>query len=87
MVTFLLFARPALLALQGAPAVVPRERARLAVAVARNARRDEMVRVRLDGDRATPTGSQGSHVMTSMLAADALALVPRGEGDLPAGTG
>ena len=86
MVTFLLFARPALLALQGAPAVVPRERARLAIAVARNAGRDEMIRVRLDGDRATPTGSQGSHVMTSMLAADALALIPRGEGDLPAGT-
>jgi molybdopterin molybdotransferase len=85
MVTFLLFARPALLALQGAPAIVPRERATLTVAVPRHAARDEMVRVTLDGDRATPTGPQGSHVMTSMLAADGLALVPMGEGDLPAG--
>ncbi|WP_372787810.1 gephyrin-like molybdotransferase Glp [Paraconexibacter sp.] len=85
MVTFLLFARPALLALQGAPAILPRERAVLTVAVQRNAQRDEMIRVTLDGDRATPTGSQGSHVLTSMLAADALALVPRGAGELPAG--
>ncbi|PTL60467.1 molybdopterin molybdotransferase MoeA [Paraconexibacter algicola] len=85
MVTFLLFARPALLVLQGAPALAPRDTAVLTRAVPRHAVRDEMVRVTLDGDRATPTGPQGSHVMTSMLAADALALVPMGEGELPAG--
>jgi len=86
MVTFLLFARPALLALQGAPAILPRERATLTVAVPRHAQRDEMIRVTLDGDRATPTGPQGSHLVTSMLAADALALIPMGEGELPVGS-
>ena len=86
MVTFVLFARPALLALQGADPGMPRERKRLTRALARHAGRDECVRVCLDGDEATPTGPQGSHVLTSMLGADALALVPRGEGELPAGS-
>jgi len=86
MVTFLLFARPALLALQGADPGTPRERKRLTRPVARHAGRDECVRVSLDGPDATPTGPQGSHVLTSMLGADALALIPRGEGELPAGS-
>ena len=34
---------------------------------------------------ATPNGSQGSHIVTSLLGADALALIPAGEGDLQAG--
>jgi molybdopterin biosynthesis enzyme len=38
-----------------------------------------------DGWHAVSTGPQGSHVMTSMLGADALALVPRGEGEIAAG--
>jgi molybdopterin molybdotransferase len=33
----------------------------------------------------TPTKAQGSHVLTSMLGAEALALVPRGDGELAAG--
>jgi molybdopterin molybdotransferase len=33
-----------------------------------------------------PTGPQGSHVLSSLLGADALAIVPRGEGELAAGT-
>lgn len=86
MVTFLLFARPALLALQGADPGTPRQRKRLTRAVGRHAGRDECVRVSLDGAEATPTGPQDSHVLTSMLGADALALVPRGEGELPAGS-
>ncbi len=85
MVTFLLFTRPALLGLQGADPGTPRERKVLTEAIPRHANRDECVRVRLDGDAATPTGPQASHVLTSMLGADALALVPRGEGDLAAG--
>ena len=52
--------------------------------IARNPRRDQAVRCRLttspDGLHAVPTGPQGSHVLTSMLAADALALVESGEG-------
>ena len=85
MVTFLLFVRPALARLQGAPAEAARRRARLAVALPRHADRDEAVRVRLEGDLATPTGPQGSHQLTSMLRADALAIVPRGAGEIAAG--
>jgi molybdopterin molybdotransferase len=85
-VTFLLFARPALAALQGADASVPRTPATLATAVARNPDRDELIRVRRrDDGTVEPTGPQGSHVLSSLLGADALALVPRGEGELPAG--
>ncbi|HEV2723035.1 MAG TPA: gephyrin-like molybdotransferase Glp [Thermoleophilaceae bacterium] len=89
MVTFHLFARPALRAMQGTE---PRPRAASAVLdqpLRRNARRDQAVRCSLsaehDGWHAVPTGPQGSHVMTSMLGADALAIVPAGEGELPAG--
>jgi molybdopterin molybdotransferase len=86
-VTFLLFARPALNALQGADATVPRTSAPLAVDVERHPDRDECVRVRRREDGSVePTGPQGSHVLSSLLGADALAIVPRGEGVLPAGT-
>ncbi len=90
MVTFLLFARPALRALQGAPPDATRERAVLVDQLPRNPERDEAVRVRLErgegAPRAEPTGPQGSHVLTSMLEADGLALVPAGADPLPAGT-
>ena len=86
MVTFLLFARPALAALQGAVGGRERERAVLAEAVPRSPERDECARVRVRDGRAELTGPQGSHQLTSMLAADALAIVPRGEGDMPAGS-
>jgi molybdopterin molybdotransferase len=89
MVTFQLFARPALAAMQGAPPAAQRGTAVLDEAVARNPRREEAVRCRLrsadDGWHAAPTGEQGSHQLTSMLGADALALVPAGEGKLAAG--
>jgi molybdopterin molybdotransferase len=86
-VTFTLFARPALLALQGADPAPVRTTARLAVALPRRADRDEAVRVALDpaAGTATPTGPQGSHVTTSMLGADGLAIVPAGPGELAAG--
>jgi molybdopterin biosynthesis enzyme len=38
-----------------------------------------------DGWHATTTGQQDSHMLTSMLRADALAFVPAGEEKLPAG--
>jgi molybdopterin molybdotransferase len=89
MVTFQLFARPALAALQGAPPDAARATAVLAHAIARNPRRDETVRVRLsqtdDGLVAEPTGAQGSHMLTSMLGADGLALIHHGDGELAAG--
>jgi molybdopterin molybdotransferase len=89
MVTFLLFVRPALAALQGAPFGEARFQARLGAEVARNQRRDEAVRVRLaveDGTVvATPTGPQGSHVLSSMLGASGLAIVEAGDDVLPEG--
>jgi molybdopterin molybdotransferase len=53
--------------------------------VERHPDRDECVRVRIEDGVATPTGPQGSHVLTSMLGADALAIVARGKGEVPAG--
>jgi len=90
MVTFHLFARPALERLAGA--TEPARQRAVAVldeAVARHPLRDQAVRCSLtvgsDGWHARPTGPQGSHVLTSMLRADALAVIPAGEGEAPAG--
>jgi molybdopterin molybdotransferase len=89
MVTFQLFARPALAALQGAPPDARHETAILGEPVARNAQREQAVRVRLvrgdDGLVAHPTGLQGSHMLTSMLGADGLALIAPGEGEAARG--
>ncbi len=90
MVTFQLFVRPALAALQGADPAVIRTTALLDEPVARHPHREQAVRVRLrateNGWRAVPTrGAQGSHVLTSMLGADALAMVMPGQGEAPAG--
>jgi molybdopterin molybdotransferase len=86
-VTFLLFARPALNALQGADATVPRTPATLAIDVPRHPDRDELIRVRRRPDGSVePTGPQGSHVLSSLIGADALAIIPRGEGTVAAGS-
>ncbi len=89
MVTFQLFARPALLALQGASPEATRGSALLSEPVKRHPQREQAVRVRLtagdDGWQAEPTGAQGSHVLTSMLGADALAMIPPGDGEVTAG--
>ena len=89
MVAFQLFARPALAALQGG-AQMPHVSATLAEAVPRNPQREQAIRVRLmqgeNGLVAQPTKeAQGSHVLTSMLGADALAFVAPGQGELAAG--
>jgi molybdopterin molybdotransferase len=87
-VGFLLYARPAIRALQGAPAIVTAT-ATLTEPVARLPRLVNAIRVRLEetasGMTATPNGSQGSHVVTSLIGADALAFIPAGEGELAAG--
>jgi molybdopterin molybdotransferase len=90
-VTFSLFAGPALFALQGAVEEQPLDsEAVLATAVERNPSREMAIRVRLerlDGSTvALPNGPQASHILTSLLGADALALIPAGDGDAPAGT-
>jgi molybdopterin molybdotransferase len=89
-VTFSLFAAPALAALQGISTPQGMGEAVLGVAVRRNPRREQALRVKLerrDGATvATPNGPQGSHVVTSLVGADALALIDRGEGPAEAGT-
>jgi molybdopterin molybdotransferase len=95
-VTFSLFVAPALAALQGGPAPrPPHAEAALATEVKRNPRRDQAIRVRLElGGNSTgaaaltafPNRAQGSHILTSLLGADALAMIPMGEGFLPAGS-
>jgi len=90
-VTFGLFVRPALAALQGrAPQRLLEPEAVLATAVRRNPDREQALRVGLERRNgrlvATPNGPQGSHIVTSLLGADALALVPAGKGELEAGT-
>jgi molybdopterin molybdotransferase len=90
MVTFQLFARPALAALQGAAPEARRVTATLQSPIARNPQREQAVRVHLlqslNGPTAAPTkDAQGSHVLTSMVGADGLALIAPGEGDAPAG--
>lgn len=78
-VTFTLFAQPALRAAQGLAPWPERETAVLDADVEQE-RREQAVRVRLanrDGViHAAATGPQGSHIMSSMLGADALAFVP-----------
>ena len=89
-VTFLLFARPALLAMQGADPASASVAATLTESVPRMESREQMVRVSLEvgpgGWLATPTGPQGSHVLTSLLGADGLALIAAGEGEAEAGS-
>jgi molybdopterin molybdotransferase len=89
MVTFRLFAAPALAALQGADPDRGRIEAVLDTPVARLGRRDHAVRVALtpgrDGWHAASTGEQGSHMLTSMLGAGGLALIAAGEGEAAAG--
>jgi len=90
MVTFHLFARPALRALAGARPDDTRATAILDEPLPRNSSRDEVVRCRVraaeDGWHVTPTrGDQSSHVLTSMLGAEAFAIVEAGEGTIEAG--
>ena len=89
MVTFILFARPAMLAMQGADPAAGRVTARLGADYETAPGRAEAIRVSLasgpDGWVATPTGPQGSHVLTSMLGADGLAFAAAERGVLEAG--
>ena len=86
-----LFVKPALRALQGLAEPLPRfEPGRLAAALRRNEERDEFVRARsrVDGDAVVldPVVGQESHMIVRSAAADALVHVPRGNGELAAGS-
>jgi molybdopterin molybdotransferase len=88
-VTFVLFARPALRAMQGADPAAVRVAATLAEDYRKRPGRAHAVRCTLtpdgDGLRARPTGPQGSHVLTSMLGADGLAIIPADSAGAEAG--
>ncbi|MGA9634525.1 MAG: gephyrin-like molybdotransferase Glp, partial [Solirubrobacterales bacterium] len=89
-VTFLLFVRPALLALAGHEEDVERTTAVLDDAYPKQPGRAHAVRCRLrlaeDGWHVRPTKAQGSHVLSSMLGADCLAFLPTDAESLKAGS-
>ncbi len=89
MVTFVLFVRPALVALAGGAPERRRTQATLASAVAKRPGRAQALRCRLElsagGWLAHPAPHQGSHVLSSMLGADCLAILPAAAGDVEAG--
>jgi molybdopterin molybdotransferase len=89
MVTFLTFVRPALIAMAGGEPATRRTTARLGADYEKPTDRAHAVRCRLELDErgwvAWPLPRQGSHVLTSMLAADALALIPTECAGLAAG--
>jgi molybdopterin molybdotransferase len=92
LVGFELFVRPALLGLQGA--VNPRPPFRSGVLgsdVKRLAQRDDLIRVQVVGREGrqtilVPLRGQQSHQIAVAAQADGLALIPRGAGELTAGT-
>jgi molybdopterin molybdotransferase len=86
-----LFVKPAIRALQGMREPLPLfERGTLGSPLRRSAGRDELVRAvahRLPhGVTLEPLSGQESHMIVRAAAADALVLVPRGEGELEAGS-
>jgi molybdopterin molybdotransferase len=90
LVTFELFVRPAIRALQGDATPLPRfQPGRLSRALRRNPARTELVRARssvADGAVALePLTGQESHMIARAAGADALVLVPAGEEPLAAG--
>jgi len=89
MVVFALLVRPALAKLAGAEPRRARTAAVLDEPCARARGRVSALRCSLvlgeDGWHTRPAPRQGSHVLTSMLGADALALIPPGEGCVAAG--
>jgi molybdopterin molybdotransferase len=89
MVTFILLIRPALAALAGAAPDRTRTTAILDSDYEKTPGRAHAIRCRLslreDGWHAAPAPQQGSHILTSMLGADCLALAPAESGSLRAG--
>jgi molybdopterin molybdotransferase len=90
MVTFILLVCPALRALSGAAPQPLRTLATMACDYEKSPGRAHAVRCRLrlseTGWEAEPTGPQGSHILTSMLGAQALAIIPSASGTVSAGT-
>lgn len=89
-VTFILFARPALLAMQGADPSAVRIVAELASDYTKPTDRAHAVSCRIErserGWLAHPAAQQGSHVLTSMVGVDGLAMIPAEAGRVEAGS-
>jgi molybdopterin molybdotransferase len=90
-VVFILFVAPALLALQGVNVDgAEKEMAELGARVKLNPSREQAITVRLeqkDGrTTAVPNGPQGANLISSLLGAEALAMIPAGTGELDAGS-
>ncbi len=90
MIGFELFARPAIHRLRGLPEQEPRSiSARLSTAIERKDGRRHYLRVRLRRDSggvyADLTGDQGSGILTSLVQADGLAVIPEDARRLEAG--
>jgi molybdopterin molybdotransferase len=89
MVTFHLFVRPAIRALLGATARTRRAVAIMDEGYSKSPGRAHVVRCRLearaDGWHVRPTKAQGSHVLTSMLDAEAFAMLDVERGDVGPG--
>jgi molybdopterin molybdotransferase len=87
LVCFELFVRPALYALQGAHSPNPDFATRkLGTTVQRNPERDDLIRVVItSGGSLEPLRGQQSHQITAAAAADGLARIPMGTGEVPAG--
>lgn len=89
-VSFELFARPAIRRMQGRPDLDrPRVRATLTEDVSTPEGKRTFVRVSLASEdgrwRATPSGGQGSHVLSALSAADGLAIIDAGTGRVRSG--
>ena len=85
-VSFQLFVRPAIAALQGAGDLsLPALRATLTGPVRSPAGRRSYLRGVLDGSEVAPLSGQGSHQIAYLGRANALIIVPEGQTQLPAG--
>jgi molybdopterin molybdotransferase len=85
-VSFQLFVRPALAALQGAgDLALPAARATLTASVRSPGGRRSYLRGVLDGDHVAPLSGQGSHQIAALGRANALIVVPEQETSLPEG--
>lgn len=91
LITFDLFVRPALRRMSGHERCFPRHlRARLTEPVSTRSDKAYYLRCRLEPNgseewSASITGPQGSGVLSSLVAADGMLIVPQGVDDLPAG--
>lgn len=89
LVSFELFVRPALLALQGLADPLPRFEPGVLARSVRRGMRDELVRARTrvedDALLLDPLSGQDSHMIARAAEADALVWIPQGEGELAAG--